>query len=570
MNSQIARLLLALLIMAASPLTGRSDETARFSHRWFYLMTNLLVDENADKADALLQRAHDAGYNGMVITDSKFDRLNDLGDNTERYFRNVRRVKATAARLGIGIYPQVCTLGYEGGVLQVDPNLAEGLMVENAPFVVENGAARPAMDGNPPFLNGDFEDAAGDKMNGWNYQDGIGTSTFCDRAEHHNGAASLRMENIAAGTESSNARVVQAVNLVPHRVYHLSVWIKTQDFETPRNARAIALDGDDHNLMHVQWDIKATQDWTRYDAVVNSDKWDKARIYLGVWGGRGGQIWWDDITLEDAGLSNLLRREGCPLVVKGEDGTVYQEGRDFAPVVDEKLGRVPWLGNYDVYHAGPDIQITPNSRIVGGQRLSVSYYSVVKVDAGSVAPCLSEPKTYEVLRDQMRRVCDLWQPAGLFLSQDEMRQMNSCALCRERGLDAGALLADSARRCVQIAREIAPDAPLFIWSDMFDPHHNAVNNYYLVRGDLAGSWEGLDKDVSIANWNFEHRDASLKFFAERGHHQILSGYYDAGPEQIREWMDAAKGVPDVDGAMYTTWENRYDDLEAFAKIAWGG
>ena len=103
-----------------------------------------------------------------------------------------------------------------------------------------------------------------------------------------------------------------------------------------------------------------------------------------------------------------------------------------------------------------------------------------------------------------------------------------------------------------------------VWSDMFDPHHNAVKDYYLVNGDLKGSWLGLDPKVVIMNWNFGARDKSLAFFSGRGHPQILSGYYDAGPDQIKGWLEAARGVPGVIGVMYTTWQNNYTDLEAFA------
>jgi len=107
---------------------------------------------------------------------------------------------------------------------------------------------------------------------------------------------------------------------------------------------------------------------------------------------------------------------------------------------------------------------------------------------------------------------------------------------------------------------------VLVWSDMFDPHHNAVNNYYLVRGDLRGAWEGLDKKVTIMNWNFGQRAESLKFFSERGHQQVLAGYYDAGPEQIGKWLDAARSVPGVVGVMYTTWQRNFSDLEAFARV----
>ena len=102
---------------------------------------------------------------------------------------------------------------------------------------------------------------------------------------------------------------------------------------------------------------------------------------------------------------------------------------------------------------------------------------------------------------------------------------------------------------------------------MFDPNHNAHNNYYLVRGDLSGSWNGLEKDVIIVPWYFEKRQASLKFFADRGNQQVIAGYYDAKPEQIQDWLAAAKGLPGVIGVMYTTWEHKYGDLEKFAEFA---
>ena len=87
-----------------------------------------------------------------------------------------------------------------------------------------------------------------------------------------------------------------------------------------------------------------------------------------------------------------------------------------------------------------------------------------------------------------------------------------------------------------------------------------------MRGDLTGSWEGLDQDIVIVPWYFEKRDASLKFFAERGHHQIIAGYYDHNPGQIAEWLRAAKPNQGIDGVMYTTWRHEFKDLERFAEV----
>jgi hypothetical protein len=100
---------------------------------------------------------------------------------------------------------------------------------------------------------------------------------------------------------------------------------------------------------------------------------------------------------------------------------------------------------------------------------------------------------------------------------------------------------------------------------MFDPNHNAVNDYYLVNGSLAASWTGLDRSVILANWNGGKAKASLDFFAGRGHSQILAGYYD-GDDNFSTWDAASRGVPGVVGFMYTTWQNRYVDLERYAQL----
>jgi L-arabinose isomerase len=102
---------------------------------------------------------------------------------------------------------------------------------------------------------------------------------------------------------------------------------------------------------------------------------------------------------------------------------------------------------------------------------------------------------------------------------------------------------------------------------MFDPHHNARDGYYLCRTTLAGSWEGLDKSISIANWNFGHRDKSLAFFAERGHKQMIAGYYDDPnvEQRVDQWRQAARGTENIAAVMYTTWRGNYNDLERFAK-----
>jgi hypothetical protein len=106
---------------------------------------------------------------------------------------------------------------------------------------------------------------------------------------------------------------------------------------------------------------------------------------------------------------------------------------------------------------------------------------------------------------------------------------------------------------------------------MFDPFHNAVKGpYYLVNGPWTGSWEGIDKTVLIVNWNYGKRDESLQFFAGRGNEQVIAGYYDGDLSNWKNWLISAGKVKGVVGYMYTTWQNDYGKLEAFAEMSRAG
>jgi hypothetical protein len=178
--------------------------------------------------------------------------------------------------------------------------------------------------------------------------------------------------------------------------------------------------------------------------------------------------------------------------------------------------------------------------------------------------CLSEPKLEVILKDQAKRVNDLFHPRTFFMSHDEIRVANWCQACRSRKLTPGELLAENARQCTAILKAVNPKARIVVWSDMFDPHHNAVDNYYLVNGTLKGAWKGLAPETIIANWNGGKAHESLEFFASRGHRQVIAGYYDVDDlSNFQQWDTAARNVSGIIGFMYTTWQSRFALLEKY-------
>ena len=152
------------------------------------------------------------------------------------------------------------------------------------------------------------------------------------------------------------------------------------------------------------------------------------------------------------------------------------------------------------------------------------------------------------------------------MSHDEIRVANWCLACRDRKLSPGQILAVNTRRCTAILKSLNPSTRVVVWSDMFDPHHNAVDKYYLVNGSLKGSWEGLSPDTIIANWNSGKARESLNFFAGLGHRQMIAGYYDADDlSSVQQWDKAARHVTGITGFMYTTWVHKIALLEKYGE-----
>ena len=531
-------------------------------HRWVYVQTNLQVAANADNLCELIARSKKAGYNGIVLADSKMQRLADV---PEHYFTNARKVVAEAKKEGIEIVPAVWPVGYASSMLWHDVNLIEGLPVKKARFVVRGSEAVPLDGGDNLLTNGNLERSEGDKVAGLSFQDGVGVSTHVDRSTKHEGSSSVRQDNFKAGNESGNARIVWAPKLQPFHQYILSGWTKCDGLKGM--VQAMALDGKGRGLVINELPGEPTQPWTHFSFSFNSLDSPDIHVYAGVWGGSAGTIWWDDLAVTDADLLNVVRRPGCPLTVT-HNGSALVEGKDFQKVADPGLGVKPWNGEYDADHSAPSIKLIGNN-LKDGDELEVSFFHAKTGIGNQASICLSEPKTLDIMADEAKRVSELFHPKGLFWSHDEIRIGGWCDACMNRKLTPGQILAQNARDCDRIQQNLMPGSATYVWSDMFDPAHNAVDKYYLTNGSLAGSWEGLPKNAVIVNWNSGAQSKSLSFFAGRGHRQILAGYYDGPVESIKPWMAEASKSGKLAGVMYTTWVGDYSHLEDFAKAAWG-
>jgi hypothetical protein len=528
---------------------------------WVQLRHNLQDPGDLAAAISVMERAAAAGYGGVVLADFKLNLLH-REVLPAAYGEHLRRFLARAAELGLVVVPAGFPFGWSEALLQADPNLAEAALVRGARFVVSaDGTALEPVSTALGFEGGGFDRVVDGVFAGWDGQD---ARIAIDHEVYRSAPASLRMV-----PGDGNGRVFQRLVVPPDRQIHVSFWMRMEEFGTSW-FNAMLYDEEreiirNHNMYRWDWN----QDWTRYDFVANTGDSEVLTLYLGTWNDSNGQLWIDDVTVEEVALVNLVRRPGAPLrLYDPRTAETYQEGVDVAPIVDPQSGTVPWPGNFDQWHEPPRVRVLAGGALEAGERVAIDYYAVQPVHDGQVAACLSEPAVQLWMIESARAILAAFPDApAFFMSHDEIRQMNTCAACAGRGLEAGVLLGLQANLSVDILRAQRADIGVFVWSDMFDPGHNAVERFYLVRGSLVGSWAGLPSHVLVVNWNQTDLAESLRFFAGRGHPQIVAGYYDSGDGAAsgRREREAAEGIEGVVGFMYTTWSNDWSQLESYAE-----
>jgi len=548
-----AKLLIFILFMALLSSVCIADD---YHYRWVYVSRSLRSDGDVVDIENIVQTASKSGLNGMVLAAG----LDRLDRQSQDYFVRLEQVKRICEQNNIEIIPIVFSIGYGGALLAQNKNLAAGISVRKALFVVDGDKAHFVPDSPAEIVNPGFEQYEGNRLVGYRFHDQPGVVSFVDTDVTHSGEASLRFENFG-DYEHGHARLMQELEVCPNRCYRVRCWVRTDALEPEGCFRVQVLSTDGRNL--APWDprVPSTTDWQEVVMGFNSLEYNTVRIYVGVWGGQSGRFWIDDLSVEEVGLLNVLRRPGTPVKVQNaETGRVYEEGKDFAAITDPRL-------NFRFDHEPAVIDIPPGSTIKDQERLRVSYYHGMAINRGQVTACMSESEVYEIWDRQARLIHEHLAPDKILLSMDEIRAGGACQACKERNLTMAQILGDCVTQQVRIIREVNPEAKVFIWSDMFDPNHNAHADYFLVDGDFTESWKYIPKDLVIVCWYYNKRRESLGFFSSLGFRTLAGAYYDGDTlENPIGWLEVLNETPGACGIMYTTWQNKYELLEGFGHL----
>ncbi len=544
-----------LLSLSILVVLAGAAAAAEYPDRFVWVFGwNLNKDAEVTEVSQVIDNAAKHGLNGAVVSFG----LDTLCKKPPEFFRRLEAVRQVCEGDKVELIPSVFSVGYGSAALAHDRNLAEGVSVEDATFVVKGGEARFVADESVRLANGGFEESAGNKLKGFNFHDQPGVVSFVDTQVKHGGAASLRLENFTANPHG-HGRVMQSIRVRPHRCYRITLWAKTEDLQPAGAFHVMAL-AKGRELAPRSFKLPATSDWRKISMVFNSMGYESIDLYAGMWGGKSGKLWLDDWTVEEVGALNVLHRPGTPVTVKSEDGTTtYAEGKDYAALDDSRFS----FNNVD--REGPTLKLLPGGQIKDGQKLRVSWYHPMTVHDGQITVCMAEPALYEIYDHEAKLLAEKLHPKRVLLNMDEVRMGGTCRACAGRNM--GELLGECVTKQAAALRRHIPGVQVYVWSDMFDPNHNAHGNYYLVEGDFTGSWKHVPKDLIMAVWGGGVRDKSLRFAADQGFASLVACYYDAADlKDVKAWIDLAARTPNVRGFMYTPWQRKYELLGDFGDM----
>ena len=500
--------------LLCSLTVAQPAEKKVYPKRWVYVSNRLASDKDLAAIRNIIETAAAHGLNGMVWAGA----LDEIDLQPAAYIARLKQVKQLCDRLGVEIVPIGFGTGYGAALLAHDKNLAEGLPVKGALYVAGNGKAVFQAETEPVI--------------------------------------------VPSSGPAPVARFEKLLDVKPYRCYRVKVKVRGDGVAPGATLefRADTLDKK-RNWCWFERPIVSGREWHEYTTAFNSSSSDKLNFSIAIEDGLAGKLEIEDLRIEEVGLLNVLRRAGTPLLVRGEkSGSLYVEGHDYAHVTDPDL-------NFLFDRPSPVITLPAGSHIKPGDKLRVDYYHGMLIYKDQTPACPSEPKVFQIWGKQLPLIQKYLAPKAYLLSVDEERMGGTCETCRRRHIGMAEIIGDYVTRVQAMMKAASPGAEVFIWSDMFDPNHNAHGDYYLVDGDYSGSWKYLPKDIQIACWNYDTREKSLPFFSGLGYKTLAAAYYDADDlKNPAGWLDSLDKTPGAVGIMYTTWENKYKLLPGFGDM----
>jgi uncharacterized repeat protein (TIGR01451 family) len=309
-----------------------------------------LTDTEVDKSNGHLDR----------LARLKMNFLSYGYNNDASWLGKLDRIYRRAGELFIDPAPRLRGLGASGPILDLQPNIAEGIHAENEKFWFAWDATSQAYVATPvkPVIetskiqNPAFESMVSSSSSGWYLQNNSNNPTNSwawAPGEGRNGSNAMKMvvtEQYAGDNPNVFYGQLSQTLYIPvegGKTYTLSFWVKTQGVGGLRLPQITVVqyqqnknDKSPGTNESITTDIipTGTQDWTQHFLSIKTvPETAFLSIYARTGMGGYGTMYLDDFELRrmDGALTNVLRTASTGIRVTSIDGTtVYTNGVDYA------------------------------------------------------------------------------------------------------------------------------------------------------------------------------------------------------------------------------------------------
>lgn len=496
---------------------------------------------------------------------------------------------AYARKRHIEPIPELQSFGIALTLLQKDPNVAEGIWVQDEPFKWINNFAVPVRAAKSLLENSGFEtDADGDGVpDGWVFGNEYARSDwFLDKTSSCNGSCSVGINVSGPKNVNSNHLESKFIEVDSDTAYNLTFCArKTAGSGLDYNfaMRISQYDKNNNFIVENYWPLQSSDArWEKhkFNFVTYPDT-SRIRIWAAIIDGYG-TAWFDDLEFKrmNGELVNVIRTKASDIRISNLAKTkTYAEGKDYI-IIDGEM-EFPYFVNYN----NPTrIKRLETGNIKENETVLVTYDFVLRFHPSTwITPyCPSEPKTYEIFFKALDNVIQLLKPKYINIGHDDIYGIGRDSRCRKRNVPIAELIAEDINKLNNYIHTIDPNIQMMIWDDMINPWHTGgTNNFQMHYGGSSGktspAMDLISKDIILMSWWFDvndHQDKmkrSPDFFKDKGFSYLVVGWKSR--KNIKHWLELVKDRKECIGMVVTNWDgwdNNREGIKYTANQCWSG
>lgn len=513
--------------------------------------------EQFSYADTLANMAYDYKMDEIEWNDAD----GGFGGRTGYAWARALELRSRFARRG-----QFLTFGVDRTAKVVTTkSWQEGVPIVGMPMTVSSTGFTVGSYG-VSVTNGGIETWGSNAPLGWEMYPEASYGTISrDNVNRHSGSSSVKWANMAADFPYDRT-IHQRMYLGAQRFYKLKVWVKTQDFEGRLNLRVFGDPPVYSGLEHSNITVLPTADWTEIVMNFATYNHDTAALWVGPAGGSSGNMWIDDVSLECAGLMNMVRRDDTPLEVFKQPGnTVMTEGVDY--MVSELSSIV-----YDEYVDQPLLTRVSGGGLPVGTQVKINWYTAPYYQGGRETVCFSVLGPLEYYQRQTAALDSGLAPDGFKININEVSYACMDPICTSRGMGPGQLAGWHCNQMYNIIQARVPGAPVRIYGDAFDIWVDDNRAQPVVVSPwTVGALQQLSPNIEMMAMSdySENLDSTFAYFNAHGNDAVMAYYGNTNFAVAVNGAVVARRAPNCVGFQFYSWHlSVHNKLRDFSCLGW--